>query len=118
MPERPSTERPLTREIVMDLRLPATVPVDRIEVRRIEMLPGHPAGLHIHNGPVLGSVVDGSVTYQVEGEPESVLGPGEVFYEPEGARIARFDAGADGATFLAYYPLVAGQEPEAEFPED
>jgi quercetin dioxygenase-like cupin family protein len=106
----------MTREIVLDVRLPAPVPVDRIEVRRIEMLPGHPAGLHVHNGPVLGSVVEGSVTYQVEGEPESVLGPGEVFYEPEGVRIARFDAGEDGATFLAYYPLVAGQEPEAEFP--
>jgi quercetin dioxygenase-like cupin family protein len=118
MPERPSAEQPLTREIAMDVRLPATVPVDRIEVLRISMLPGHPAGLHVHNGPVLGSVVEGSVIFQVEGEPESVLGPGEVFYEPEGARIARFDAGDDGATFLAYYPLVAGQDPEAEFPED
>lgn len=36
---------------------------------------------------------------RVEGEPQSVLHPGDVFYEPEGARIARFDAGADGASF-------------------
>lgn len=108
----------MTRETVLDVGLPAVLSVERIEVRRIEMLPGLAAGLHIHNGPVLGSVVEGSVIYQVEGESESVLGPGEVFYEPEGVRIARFDAGEDGATFLAYFPLVAGQEPEAEFPAD
>jgi quercetin dioxygenase-like cupin family protein len=81
------------------------------------MLPGHPAGLHVHNGPVVGSIVEGSVHYQVEGQPESLLGPGDVFYEPEGARVARFDAGADGATFLAYFLLRADQEPAIEFPD-
>jgi hypothetical protein len=34
----------------------------------------------------------------------------------EGARIARFDAGAEGATFLAYFLLRFGQEPAIEFP--
>jgi quercetin dioxygenase-like cupin family protein len=114
----PSAEQPLTRETVLDVRLPEALPMDRIEVRRIEMIPGHPAGLHIHNGPVVGSVVEGSVIYQVEGEEESVLGPGDTFYEPEGARIARFDAGPEGAAFLAYFPLRPGQEPDAEFPDN
>lgn len=118
MSGRPSTDRRITRETVLDVRLPEEISVERIEVRRIEMLAGHPGGLHVHNGPVLGSVVAGSVIYQIEGEAESVLRPGEVFYEPEGVRITRFDAGDEGATFLAYFPLVAGQEPEAEFPED
>jgi quercetin dioxygenase-like cupin family protein len=115
MAGRPSPDQPLTRETVLDVRLPKTTPIDRIEVRRIQMLPGHAPGLHIHNGPVVGSIVEGSVIYQVEGEPESVLGPGAVFYEPEGARIARFDAGDDGATFLAYFPLRVGQEPAIDF---
>jgi hypothetical protein len=35
-----------------------------------------------------------------------------VFYEPEGERIARFDAQDDGVTFLAYFLLSPGQEPE------
>jgi quercetin dioxygenase-like cupin family protein len=108
----------MVREIVLDVRLPKTIPLDRIEVRRIQMLPGHPGGLHVHNGPVVGSIVEGSVIYQVEGEPQSVLGPGETFYEPEGVRIARFDAGQDGATFLAYFPLRADQEPAIEVPEE
>ena len=113
----PSPEQPLTRETVMEARLSRTAWTDRVQVRRIQMLPGHAAGLHVHNGPVVGSVVEGSVVYQVEGEPESVLRAGDVFYEPEGARIARFDAGEEGVTFLAYYLLRAGQEPAIAFPE-
>jgi hypothetical protein len=31
-------------------------------------------------------------------------------------RIARFDAGPDGVTFLAYYLLGDGQEPAIAFP--
>ena len=104
----------MVRETVLDVRLPKTTRLDRIEVRRIRM-PGHAAGLHVHKGPVLGSIVDGSVVYQVEGEQRSVLGPGEVFHEPEGARIARFDAGDEGVTFLAYFLLSASQEPAIEF---
>jgi quercetin dioxygenase-like cupin family protein len=96
-------------ETVLDVRLPKTTRLDRIEVRRIRILPGHAAGLHVHNGSVLGSIVEGSVVYQVEGEQRSVLGPGEVFHEPEGARIARFDAGDEGVTFLAHFLLSAGQ---------
>jgi len=86
-------------------------------VRQIRIVPGHAAGLHVHNGPVVGSIVEGSVTFQVEGEPESTLGPGEVFFEPDGARIARFDAGEDGVAFLAYFLLGAEQDPEITFPD-
>ncbi len=108
----------MVRETVLDVRLPRTAAIDRIEVRRIQILAGHAAGLHVHNGPVVGNIVEGSVVYQVEGQPESVLGPGEVFYEPEGARITRFDAGDNGVTFIAYFPLTAGQEPAIDFPND
>lgn len=114
---RPTPEQPLTRETVLVARLPKTAWTDRVEVRRIRMLPGHAAGLHVHNGPVVGSVVAGSVVYQVEGEAQSVLRAGDVFYEPEGARIARFDAGEEGATFLAYFLLRAGQQPAIAVPE-
>jgi hypothetical protein len=45
-----------------------------------------------------------------------VLRPGDAFYEPEGARIARFDAQDAGVTFLAYFLLGPDQEPELSFP--
>jgi quercetin dioxygenase-like cupin family protein len=111
-----SADEPMVRDVVLDVRLPQTTATDRVQVRRIAMRPGHPAGLHVHNGPVVGSIVDGAVIFQVDGEPERRLGPGDVFYEPEGARIARFDAGPDGVTFLAYYLLGDGREPAIAFP--
>jgi hypothetical protein len=40
-----------------------------------------------------------------------VLRAGDVFYEPEGERIARFDAQADGVTFLAYFLLSRARNP-------
>ena len=104
--------QPITRTIVSDVRLPDVKATNRVQIREIRMLPSQPAGLHVHNGPVFGSIVAGSVVYQIDGQPPSVLKPGDVFYEPEGARIARFDAQEDGVTFLAYFLLAPGQEAE------
>ena len=117
MPEEPS-QPAVTREVALDVRLPRVLPTERIEVRRIRMVPDHPAGLHVHNGPVVGSIVTGSVWYEIDGEPATQLFAGDVFYEPEGARITRFDAGPDGVEFLGYFPLAPGQVPELAFLED
>ena len=95
-----------------DVRLRAVKPTDRVQVREIRILPSQPAGLHVRNGPVFGNIVTGSAVFQVEGQPATNLRPGDVFYEPEGERIARFDAQDDGVTFLAYFLLSPGQEPE------
>jgi quercetin dioxygenase-like cupin family protein len=111
-----SPEPPVTRDIVLQAHLQPAKLTDRVEIRRIRIAPGHAAGLHVHNGPVVGSILEGSAIYQIEGEPESVLRPGEVFFEPEGARIARFDAGDEGVTFLGYFLLAAGEEAAIEFP--
>jgi len=108
----PSAEQPIIRTIVSDVRLPAVKATNRVQVREIKILPSQPAGLHKHNGPVFGNIVAGSVVYQIDGQPAAVLRPGDVFYEPEGERIARFDAQDDGVTFLAYFLLSPGQEPE------
>src|SRR5947199_9086071 len=111
------SEEPVSRAVVLDVSLPEVLSVARVEVRRITMLAGHPAGLHVHNGPVFGNVLTGSVTYQVDGQPAQELHAGEVFYEAAGARIARFDAGPDGVEFLAYFALSQGQQPELTFPD-
>jgi|ERR671931_569769 quercetin dioxygenase-like cupin family protein len=109
--------QPISRDILLDVRLGQAKDTHRIEFRRIQIAPDYAAGLHVHNGPVVGSIVEGSCVFQVEGEPESVLRPGDVFFEPEGARITRFDAQDEGVTFLAYFLLGPGQEPEISFPD-
>ncbi|MCP2167636.1 cupin domain-containing protein [Goodfellowiella coeruleoviolacea] len=107
---------PITRSVLLDQPLPAARATHRVEIRRITIAPHHAGGLHVHNCPVFGSVETGSVVYQIEGEPASVLGPGDVFYEPQGVRIARFDAQEDGVTFLGYFLLDADESPEIDFP--
>jgi quercetin dioxygenase-like cupin family protein len=104
----------VTRVVVLDQSLPTPRRTHRVEVRRITMAPGQAAGPHVHNGPVFGSIETGSAVYEIDGEPASVLRPGDVFYEPEGVHIARFDAQDDGVTFLGYFLLDAGQTPEIE----
>lgn len=111
------TEPPLSRVIVMDQPLPSPLATHRVEIRRITIAPSYAAGLHVHNGPVFGSIESGSAVYQIEGQPETVLHPGDVFYEPEGIRIARFDAGEAGVTFLGYFLLAEGVQADLVFPD-
>lgn len=106
-----SGQSPISRVVVMDTPLPTARTTSRVEARRITLAPGFAAGNHVHNGPVFGSILEGSVIFQVEGDPESLLKPGDLFYEPEGVPV-RFDATDEGATFLAYFLLSDGQEPE------
>jgi quercetin dioxygenase-like cupin family protein len=117
-PSAPEPDPLITRDVLRDIHLQPAKQTDRVQIRQIRIAPGHAAGLHVHNGPVVGSIVDGSVAFQVDGEPESVLRPGDVFFEPSGARIARFDALDEGVNFLAYFLLGAEQEPEISFPDD
>ena len=42
-------------------------------------------GAYDHRSMV-GSIAEGSAVFQAAGEPETVLRPGDVFFEPEGAR--------------------------------
>jgi quercetin dioxygenase-like cupin family protein len=107
----PTPEQPMTREVLLDAGLSETVATERVQVRRIHMLAGHASGRHVHNGPVVGSIVEGSVRFQVEGQAETVLRPGDVFFEPAGVPIAHFDAMDEDVTFLGYFPLTPGQEP-------
>ena len=109
---------PMSRVVVMDQKLPVPLATHRVEIRRITIAPGYAAGLHVHNGPVFGSIETGSAVYQIEGEAQVVLRPGDVFHEPEGVRIARFDAQQDGVTFLGYFLLAEGVDAELVRPED
>jgi quercetin dioxygenase-like cupin family protein len=108
-------DNPMTRTVILDALLGEALPTERIEARRIRMRAGLAAGRHVHNGPVVGCVLAGDVLFQVDGQPESVLRPGDVFFEPGRVPIVHFDALDEDVTFVAYFPLTAGQEAELEF---
>ncbi|MEU5260594.1 cupin domain-containing protein [Amycolatopsis sp. NPDC021455] len=104
----------VTRTVLLDQHLPEPRLVGHVEVRRITIAPHHSPGPHTHNGPVFGSIEAGSAIYRIEGEPETVLNPGDVFYEPEGTPVARFDAQGEGVTFLACFPVGPGETPRLD----
>ena len=51
----------------------------------VELPPGDPGTPpHRHAGPVFGYMLEGEMTFELEGEPERVIGAGEAFWEPGG----------------------------------
>jgi quercetin dioxygenase-like cupin family protein len=91
---------------------PVRVPPDRVEAYRVELPPGQPAGLHTHPGPVTGYVERGRIAFERDGQPVRELRPGDVFFEPAGETIRRFDnlSSSAPATFIAFY-LLSGDQP-------
>ncbi|NNC11347.1 cupin domain-containing protein [Planctomonas sp. JC2975] len=100
----------VSRVLELDATFPATKHVGRVEVRRIRMLAGTPSGAHVHNGPVFGAILAGRVRYVIAGGEERILQPGDVFYEPEGSKIERFDALDHDVEFIGVFPLEPGQD--------
>jgi quercetin dioxygenase-like cupin family protein len=85
---------------------------DRVEAYRVELPPGQPAGPHFHPGAVTGYVERGTITFERDGHPARVLRPGDVFFEPAGEVIRRFDNSSVGepAVFIAFYLLGGDQQ--------
>lgn len=87
---------------------PIRVTPDRVEAYRVEL----PPGLHTHPGPVTGYVERGRIAFERDGQPVRELRPGDVFFEPAGETIRRFDnlSGSEPVTFIAFY-LLSGDQP-------
>jgi len=106
------SETPVQRTTLDSLTLEGSPSFASVEVRRITIPANVHLGAHWHNGPVFGTIETGSVFFQVESGEEAVLRAGDTFYEPGGQTISRFDATEEGVTFLAWFPLATGVEPE------
>jgi quercetin dioxygenase-like cupin family protein len=84
----------------------------RVEAYRVELPPGQPAGPHLHPGDVTGYVESGSIAFERDGQPGRELHAGDVFFEPAGQTIRRFDnlSAIEPAVFVAFY-LLTGDQP-------
>lgn len=61
---------------------------------------------HLHPCPTFGVVTEGTLAFQIEGQPVQRLKAGDAFYEPAHARVARFENEDDSpAKFVVYYLL-------------
>ncbi len=86
--------------------------VVQVEVGDFHFRPGQVAPIHTHVAPAVGYVVKGEIIYQVEGERQQILSAGDVFYEPVGPRILRFDnASATEEAIFVDFNLEQTDEP-------
>ena len=106
------TPPPGARRDLLTAVLDGGFSVDRVRVVRVELAPAQTAGAHLHPCPVVGCVLSGAIRFQVAGEPETTLQPGDAFFEPANAEISRFDNASEdhSAVFVAYYLLPPGEE--------
>jgi len=80
--------------------------VARIEVKEVTLFPRQRSGLHLHPCPVVGSIIKGTILYQLQGQSSRELRPGDAFFEPANTRVSHFDNVTDEpATFIACYLL-------------
>ena len=65
---------------------PPSIPVpSEVMIATVELPPGDPGTPpHQHSGPVFGYMLEGEMTFELEGEPERVIRAGEAFWEPGG----------------------------------
>lgn len=96
--------------------------VVQVEVGDFHFKPGQIAPVHTHAAPAVGYVAKGEIIYQVEGEGPRLLRAGDVFYEPAGPRILRFDnaSATHEAVFLDFNlervdePFIVFEKPPTE----
>jgi quercetin dioxygenase-like cupin family protein len=99
---------PTSNEIVRRHLLTATLDgqktVNRVEIKEITLAARQRTGLHLHPCPVVGYITEGTILFQIDGEAERVLKPGDAFFEPAQTRVVHFDNATDEpAKFIAYY---------------
>lgn len=81
--------------------------IKKVDAREINFQPGQKAGYHKHPCPVVGYIVSGSVSFQVEGDTLKTLKAGDAFFEPANMPIVHFDntSETEPLRFVAYYLL-------------
>ena len=86
--------------------------VTTIDIKKVIIPKAMGAGKHLHPCPVVGYIVSGKVLFQVEGEQEKILYPGDAFYEPKNKTILHLDKAStdESLVFIAFYLKEADEE--------
>lgn len=97
---------PVSRKTLLTATVDPEKAVATVDIQEVTMGPKQKAPLHLHPCPTLGVVTEGTITFQIEGQPVQYLKAGDAFYEPAHVRVARFDNDGDKpARFVVHYLL-------------
>jgi len=86
-----------------------SVPGREVVQTRVEITPDSPPIMHFHPGEEVIYVVQGSLEYQVEGEPNMVSGAGDALTVPAGVVHSVRNVGSGIAIELATYVVEKGK---------
>jgi len=106
-----SAPQQIVRRDLLTAALDAGARIDRVEIKRIDLAPGQPTGLHRHPCPVVGTIVAGTILFQIDGQAAKTLQAGDALFEPANVRILHFDNPSmqQSASFIAMYLLGGGE---------
>jgi quercetin dioxygenase-like cupin family protein len=76
---------------------------------RVELGPGVASGRHRHPGEEIINVLEGSLEYQVEGQPTRTLRAGDVLFIPAGTIHAAKNVGRGSGSELGTYIVEKGK---------
>jgi len=76
---------------------------------RVDFDPGYVAPRHTHPGEEIIYVIEGSLEYQIEGQPTATVKPGDVLFVPAGAIHSVKNIGSGNGAELATYVVEKGK---------
>ena len=86
-----------------------SIPGREVVQARVDLAPGVVAPRHSHPGEEIIYVLEGSLEYQVEGQPPVTLKAGDVLFIPSGAVHSAGTVGSESASELATYIVTKGE---------
>ncbi len=86
-----------------------SVPGREVVQVRVDFAPGAAFPRHSHPGEEIVYAIDGTMEYQLDGQPPAALKAGEVLFIPAGAIHAVKNVGKGNAAELATYIVEKGQ---------
>jgi len=94
----------VTRRDLLTAIIDSVKPISSVEIKEVTMGPKVKAPLHLHPCTTVGVITEGTITFQIEGQPIKYLKVGDAFYEPKDVRVAKFDNEGDiPAKFVVFY---------------
>jgi len=76
---------------------------------RVDFDPGYVAPRHTHPGEEMIYVIEGTLQYQIEGQPDATVKPGAVLFVPAGAIHSVKNIGSGNGAELATYVVEKGK---------
>src|SRR6266566_5879440 len=86
-----------------------SVPGREVIQVRVDFDPGYVAPRHTHPGEEVIYVIEGTLEYQIEGQPTRTVKPGDVLFVPAGAIHSVRNIGTGNGAELATYVVEKGK---------